>query len=1174
MKTVKMVFRFNFGSLRWFVLPMLVAFYLTAELGVTFPAFAATAVGELEGRAAPVARRKCVVGGNLCNEDADCPGSICVDRNVYNISVAVHFNATNAQITAIQDLITDGSEVLYDITDGQAEIGEAFIYNNAFGTNADLRIYPSTNPTWWGADTGSWQTGGSIHVSINNVMAETAPGETLAHEFTHLVFDARDEYESRPVGCLSPSTGGESCPDAATIAAGEESCIMDNGGIGVDGQFTEFCWGQGDPTDLTDISGGNHDATNVTEQSRCRSNRSCWDQVVWSWPNTILMPTGAPDPGTGGGTVNTTQFVLPDSTTRVVLVLDESGSMSLESPSRMERLKVAALDFVTLAENGTELGIVSYSNDAAPASGRVNVPIAPLVADRSPWINAINGLDDYYRTNIGAGLQKAKDMIDAAGGVTANTFIVLMTDGRNNEPAPQATADADLTAKVAALLAAGIPVYVTCTGSDLGLASQCSEIATGTGGFYVDSADAAQLPEAFVDFHEKISGREAIDSAQGQILKPDPNTTFFVEKESESVTFTLLWQNSAASANMLLIDPDGNAYDTQNMPQGRYARIKQPAPGEWRVQIDPRGNENSPYVVRAYSANQNRSLVAAVRYPTVLPGKEIYVYAYPRSLCAWRSHQTEPIKARVTLPDGKTDTLELHDKGRNASGEGDDVPDDGIFTGVYTNTSQKGPYQFHLDSFFDETWHASGDIEKRCDLENPPFNREVRVSAAVGDPTDVELDPEDGFGWCTDRPNYCQKKIAQVPIPWQFWGIVNDPTGEQRAIVIDRIRISPTWLEPRFGEPAGEGTISVRRWVAVSRESFELEELVWDFEKNQPMPELQWALVDKEPVKLNPEQDLILEIPVVEDDRAAFVAYQVLLEDEVVGHFINEALLASGPNSSRTIGEILVNFDIHNETGEGVTNFELDFHGLNFGCGDVQDAIGYIAARDIPPVPVPWERWGADEKNKLVVRPIQGGTEVKWIDPDRPLETCEWLHVGLRFYCNDFDCFNNADKPELRAAVQGYWTIILPEDCDDENPCTLDWCSQKGECINTPVPNGTNCEVDGKLCTVGTCIRGECREEEIICEDDGNLCTRDKCNPQTGNCYDLQPDGTPCYDGDNCTLSVCRNGRCDYPSSFCPDLDRDGDVDGKDASIFAAGSDINKENMRVFAEEYGSLGPQ
>ncbi|UCG88368.1 MAG: VWA domain-containing protein, partial [Gemmatimonadota bacterium] len=364
-----------------------------------------------------------------------------MDRNVFNLSVAVLFDATNAQLTDIENLISAGSAVIFDVTDGQAEIGEAFIHNNAFGTDADVRVYDATctsgtnvgnacavhndcppNPpnadpgecgVWWQALTGSWGKVGSIKVSINWIYTQLDvphPDRAFAHEFTHLVFDAKDEYESRAVNC-GAWLGWADCPDAA---AGQEPSLMDGDG-------TEYCWGHGDPTNLTDMSGGNHDATDVTEQSRCRSNRSVWDQVVWAWPSTFIKPAGAPDPAANGATVNATKFVRTDNTTRVVLVLDESGSMALESPSRMERLKVAANDFVTLAESGTELGIVSYSNDAEATSGRQNVAIAALGANRSNWTNAINAMSPNLRTNIGAGLQKAKDMINAAGGVTANT---------------------------------------------------------------------------------------------------------------------------------------------------------------------------------------------------------------------------------------------------------------------------------------------------------------------------------------------------------------------------------------------------------------------------------------------------------------------------------------------------------------------------------------------------------------------------------------------------------------------------------------------------------------------------------------------------------------------------------------------------------------------------------
>jgi hypothetical protein len=687
-------------------------------LSLTDVALAAgTAEGEIQDRPAPVWR--CTLP--------------CAEPNVFNISVAVHFNATNAELTAIENLISNGSAILFDVTDGQAEIGEAFIYNNAFGAIADLHINSSANDTWWGADTGQWKVGGGIHVSYNYIGAARAP-ESLAHEFTHLVFDARDEYEARAAGCGNV-VGDAHCPDAAAIAAGEGPCLM---GSRDDGIRSEYCWGQGDPADLDDVSGGNHDATNVTEQSRCRSNRSCWHQVVWSWPDHFVMPAAAPDPAAGGAVVDVTHFVRADDTVRVVLVLDESNSMSLESPSRMERLKVAANDFVTLAENDTELGIVSFSTDADPASGHASVAIDALGADRSDWTDAINGLTPGGWTNIGDGLDRARDMIIAAGGVTANTFIVLMTDGINNRPWPDPQAFLD--GVLANLLADGIPVYVTCTGGDLGLSSQCSEIATATGGFYVDSADSADLPQSFTDFHEKISGRQAVDSESGTLFKAVPKKVF-VEEGSESATFALMWEEEKAVADMVVIDPLGGQHGSLPMPQGRYARVGKPTPGEWEIVIDPRTGGDSAYVARGYTRNAIQSLTAAVRRPVVLPGEDIYVYAYPRSIGGGITQPTMNIVGMVLLPNGERDTIVLHDRGVDANGQGDDLPGDGIFTGVCKNTKLKGPYRFHLRADI-QKWSQSTDREKYDpDLMSPRFVREVRVSAAVGEPGDIPRKP-------------------------------------------------------------------------------------------------------------------------------------------------------------------------------------------------------------------------------------------------------------------------------------------------------------------------------------------------------------------------------------------------------------------------------------------------
>lgn len=708
-----------------------------------------TAQGEIEGRASPTFRRICLGGANagrLCKQNSECPGSTCRDRNVFNITVAVMYNAPAGDITSIQNMITAMSAVLLDVTDGQAEIGTATIHNNAMtGNQADLMIEPSTNDTWWFANTGLFRTGGQMHVSINYITAADT-GQKLAHEFSHLVFDPRDEYESRAPGC-GANAPNEHCP---VTAANDGTCLMDNNG-------TEFCWGQANSANLTDLSGGNHDPTDVTEQSRCRSNRSCWDQLVWSWPTVFAKPAAAPDAGSNGEVPDPVNFVVTNNNVRVVLVLDESGSMSLESPTRMARLKVAAGDFIATAQNGTEVGLRSFASDAEPASGRANVAIAALVNNRSPWTNAVTGLNPSTMTNIGAGLQKAKDMIMSAGGVTANTYIVLMTDGLNNEPAPDANAAADLQAKINDLLANNIPVFVTCTGGDLGLQSQCAEIAAGTNGFNSDSADAARLPQNFVDFQERITAHQGVKSVEGMLSKINANgpPSFFIDEGSESASFSLLWDNSAANARGAVIDPGGTSHQLQPVPQGLYVRVPNPKPGDWKLQVDPSGAD-SRFTAKAYVLNRINNLAISTRWPTRKPGEEMYVYAFPRSKGGAITLPGTKLTARVSRPDGTTDTLDLFDNGRDAPEHGDDIPGDGVYTGVYKNTNLKGAYGFQVNGEF-EKWHLGSDAHQRDDkVESPKFLREVRVSAGIGDPGDRPKEPEDNRPGQTPPREWCR----------------------------------------------------------------------------------------------------------------------------------------------------------------------------------------------------------------------------------------------------------------------------------------------------------------------------------------------------------------------------------------------------------------------------------
>ncbi|MFC1981386.1 hypothetical protein ACFLVN_03985, partial [Chloroflexota bacterium] len=192
----------------------------------------------------------------------------------------------------------------------------------------------------------------------------------------------------------------------------------------------------------------------------------------------------------------------------------------------------------------------------------------------------------------------------------------------------------------------------------------------------------------------------------------------------------------------------------------------------------------------------------------------------------------------------------------------------------------------------------------------------------------------------------------------------------------------------------------------------------------------------------------------LEEGGAVFVAYEVIRKtedgnEEVVGHFLNEAVLAPvtttpDPTISPII-EVRVNFDIHNDTEFAATNFELDFQGLEFTRDDITSAVGFKVGGG---------SWGANPQNPLIVRPIKftmndgnevDGTEVKWVEPCDPLVFCEWLHVGLSFKLPVL-------IEGINATVQGYWTIIPP----------------KVWCIETENPHGKNVPPAGKTTLPGS----------------------------------------------------------------------------------------------------------
>jgi hypothetical protein len=142
---------------------------------------------------------------------------------------------------------------------------------------------------------------------------------------------------------------------------------------------------------------------------------------------------------------------------------------------------------------------------------------------------------------------------------------------------------------------------------------------------------------------------------------------------------------------------------------------------------------------------------------------------------------------------------------------------------------------------------------------------------------------------------------------------------------------------------------------------------------------------------------------------------------------------------------------------------------------------------------------------------------------------CQNINRADGTTCDDADACTTTDTCQTGTCTPG-----PALDCDDGEFCTVDSCDSIIGCQNASRPEGTPCD-DGDVCTtVDECLLGACvgGGTPLDCND-SNPCTTDTCDAGAGCSYTDVTNGTPCDDGEFCTVStICTTGVCGGGTAF------------------------------------------
>ena len=541
----------------------------------------------------------------------------------FDLVLSVRHNADAARILEWEQSFRRASEILYDATDGQMQLGRLYLANNSRGSaEADCFLMELDGGSFTTVPIPGFGTSDLHTVLMGD---ERRKPFIVIHELAHYLFSVWDEYED-PTRCTNDTATG-ACIMEWSWAEGDQLAAD---GTLIPGLVSEFC--------VPD----NHDPDLGTEQE-AMNGESCWETMVGQFPD-LTIPAALPGGPAPAGHDPVEWIVLAD-VSRFSLVLDRSGSMS--TGNAIAGVRYGADYWVQfLAQTGDELSVVQYNHAVADILD--NTLLTPAT-DLDPTLADIAAITASGATNIGGALERGMTQILSPGQQAATQVLILFSDGLHNTGTDPAAVLPDLVDN-------GIRVYTVGfgPGADQDL---LQTIAEDTGGRFEQIDAAPDSPDAQLEIQNyriEISGevrdgsgivtmvpgllgeppaamarevkeRSAVRYRAADLAKvkgwpfrfrsrpPGADHRAWIELGSQRATFVVS-HRLGTDVTFYLVRPDGSVVDPstdssvtfvdpKGVPYAFYT-VRHPQPGMWVMRVNrAQAHGPIPYKVFAFSDN-------------------------------------------------------------------------------------------------------------------------------------------------------------------------------------------------------------------------------------------------------------------------------------------------------------------------------------------------------------------------------------------------------------------------------------------------------------------------------------------------------------------------------------------------------------------------------------------